>query len=166
LFKGGVFDSQITASTPSNGSFSWDIPVSTAPGLDYKVKIASINNASIFDFSDADFLIFAPGIVVTAPNGGESWQAGTTHPINWTDNITENITVELYKGGTLHTLIDPSTSSDGTLNWDIPFTQEAGTDYRVKITSVGDAGIFDFSDEDFTIVGNHNYLKVVYFIHQ
>ena len=38
-----------------------------------------------------------------------------------------------------------------TYNWSIPFDLEDGSDYKVKITSLGDPNIFDFSDADFTI---------------
>jgi hypothetical protein len=154
LFKGGVFASEITAPTPSTGSFSWDIPVSADPGLDYKVKITSINNATVFDYSDANFSIYAPYITVDIPNGGESWKAGTTQSIHWTDNINENVSIDLYKGGVFHSVIETSTSSDGSRSWDIPFPQESGSDYRIKITSVNNPALFDFSDADFIIVGN------------
>ncbi|MCH7974313.1 MAG: hypothetical protein IH949_10580, partial [Bacteroidetes bacterium] len=154
LYKGGTFDSEISPSTPSTGSYTWDIPVGSAAGLNYKVKISSIDNTSISDLSDNNFEIFEGIITVITPNGGESWVAGTTQTINWTDNITENITIDLYKGGTLHSIISTSTSSDGTRNWNIPFALESGSDYKVKITSVNDPGISDFSSSNFTIVGN------------
>jgi hypothetical protein len=154
LLKGGVFDSQITTSAPSSGTFAWDIPAGLAAGLDYRIKITSIDNPIVSDTSDADFEIFTAGISVTSPNGGESWQAGTTQTINWADNITENVTIDLYKGGIFHSVISTSTSSDGTRSWDIPFTQEGGNDFTVKITSVDDPGLFDFSDNNFTIIEN------------
>jgi ethanolamine utilization protein EutP (predicted NTPase) len=154
LFKGGSFASEITASTPSTGSFLWDIPISTTPGLDYTVKITSINNSSIYVFSDDNFEIFEGAITVTTPDGGENWKAGTTQSIQWTDNINENVSIDLFKDGVFHSVIETSTSSDGSRNWIIPFTIESGSNYRIKITSVNDPGIFDFSDADFTIVAN------------
>ncbi|MCH7770439.1 MAG: hypothetical protein IIA49_05395, partial [Bacteroidetes bacterium] len=154
LYKGGSFDSEISPSTPSNGSFTWDIPVGTAAGLNYKVKISSVDNASISDLSDTDFEIFTGVITVNTPNGGESWQAGTTQTITWTDNIIENVMIDLYKGGSFHSVISSSTSSDGSKTWSIPFTLESGSDYTVKITSINDPGISDFSNSNFTIVGN------------
>ncbi|MEJ2195722.1 MAG: Ser-Thr-rich GPI-anchored membrane family protein, partial [Ignavibacteriaceae bacterium] len=154
LFKGGLLNSLISASTPSDGSFTWDIPVGTATGLDYTVKITSINNSAIFDFSDANFEIYSGTITVVSPNGGENWQAGTSQSINWTDNISDNITIDLFKGGLFHSIISTQTASDGTRSWNIPFDLEAGTDYTVKVSKVGDPNVFDFSDSNFTIVGN------------
>jgi hypothetical protein len=155
LFKSGAFDSEIIASTPSDGSFSWDIPENTAAGLDYTVKLTSVNNAVIFDVSDGNFEIFAPAVVVTSPNNGESWAAGTTQSITWTDNLTENVKIELYKGGVFHSVISTSTSSDGSEDWIIPLTQEDGSDYSVKISSVNNPAISDISDADFEIVGKY-----------
>ena len=154
LYKGGVFDSELFASTFSDGSKFWTIPVGTAPGSDYKIKLTSVDSSNIFDFSDADFTIFPSVITISTPNGGESWQAGTTQLITWTDNITENVLIELYKSGLFHSIIESSTDSDGRRNWNISFALESGSDYSVKITSVDNPGIFDFSDTNFTIIDN------------
>ncbi|MEJ2196147.1 MAG: Ser-Thr-rich GPI-anchored membrane family protein, partial [Ignavibacteriaceae bacterium] len=153
LYKSGVFDSQIIAATPSDGSFTWNIPAATATSPDYKIRITSVDQPVLFDESNANFTIFTGGITVSSPNGGESWQAATSQIIIWNDNLSENVTIDLYKGGILHTIIDPSTASDGTKNWDIPFDQESGSDYSIKITSIDNPDIFDFSDNNFTIVG-------------
>jgi hypothetical protein len=142
LYKGGIFNTQIIAAIQgSNNLYSWAIPGSTATGSDYKIRITSIDDPVFFDESDENFTIFNGEVIISSPNGGESWQAGETRAITWTDNINENVKID-------------STSSDGTYNWDIPFSLESGTDYRVKITSINDPGISDFSDADFTIAGN------------
>jgi surfactin synthase thioesterase subunit len=154
LFKTGVFHSEITPSTPSDGSFSWDIPESILDGLDYTIKITSLDNVSVFDFSDGDFEIFNVNITIISPNGGENWQAGTSQNIIWSDNISTNVLIDLYKGGVFHSVISAATESDGSYNWDIPFILESGTDYTVKITSVDGPGIFDSSDSTFTVIGN------------
>ncbi len=152
LFKSGSFHSTIVASTFSDGSYTWDIPLGTPAGIDYKVKITSVTNGSIFDLSDNDFSIYATGITITSPNGGESLQTGTTHQITWTDNLSEQVVIELFKGGTFHSTIVASTFSDGNYSWDIPLATPEGSDYKIKITSVVNSTIFDFSDNDFNIV--------------
>ena len=151
LYKGGTFQSTIVASTFSDGQYNWDIPLSITPGSDYKVKITSVADGNVFDFSDADFTIFEQNITVTKPNGGENWQTGTSHDITWTDNIAAQVKIDLYKGGTFQSTIVASTFSDGQYNWDIPLSITPGSDYKVKITSVADGNVFDFSDADFTI---------------
>ncbi|MCH7972726.1 MAG: hypothetical protein IH949_02335, partial [Bacteroidetes bacterium] len=141
LFKGGTLNSTIISSTPSTGSYIWTIPAGTATGSNYKIKITSVSDPGTFDFSDSDFTIFEGSITVTSPNGAESWNAGTTETITWTDNITENVMIDLYKGGSFHSVISTTTSSDGSKTWNIPFALESGSDYRVKITSVNDPNI-------------------------
>ena len=96
-----------------------------------------------------NFSVYNQSIVVTSPNGGENWQAGTTQNINWTDNITDLVRIELYKGGTLNSVIVDSTFSDGQYPWDIPLNLTPGTDYKVKITSLGNSAVNDFSDVTF-----------------
>ncbi|MBU0559165.1 MAG: peptidoglycan DD-metalloendopeptidase family protein [Bacteroidetes bacterium] len=90
-------------------------------------------------------------ITVSSPNGGENWQKGQQYNITWSDNITENVKIELYKGGSLNSTIVSSTSSNGTYLWTVPTSLTDGNDYKVKITSVNNASINDFSDNIFTI---------------
>jgi hypothetical protein len=155
LWKGGVLDSTIKDTTASDGTYNWDIPYVIQGGSDYKVKITSHGNPNVFDYSDSDFTVIGNQVTVTSPNGGESWQAGTTQSITWVDNFPDNVKIELYKGGIFHTLIIGSTSSDGQRDWDIPYDFEDGSDYKVMITSLGDTSISDLSDDNFTIISNH-----------
>ena len=60
LWKGGVYNSLITASTPGNGSFYWAIPTTLPSGSDYKVKIIALSSnatSTCYDFSDNNFSI-------------------------------------------------------------------------------------------------------------
>ncbi len=91
-------------------------------------------------------------ITIMIPNGGESFIAGTSNVITWTNNITGNVKIELYKGGSFLGTIISSTSNVGNYTWPIPDTLVSGTDYKVKITSVTNSSINDLSDENFSIV--------------
>ena len=93
----------------------------------------------------------AQQITVTSPNGGENWQNRTTHLITWTDNISENVKIELFKGGVVQSTIISSTPSDGSKNWDIPLSLEPGSDYKIKISSVSNSAVFDWSNNNLTI---------------
>ena len=57
LFKEGLFQQTIVASTPSNGIFSWTIPVNQPAEGGYQIKISGIVDATVFDVSDNDFTI-------------------------------------------------------------------------------------------------------------
>ncbi|MCH8033697.1 MAG: hypothetical protein IH950_08080 [Bacteroidetes bacterium] len=153
LFKSDTLYSLIRSNTASDGSYTWTIEETIPPGSDYKVKISSIGNDNVFDFSDANFTL-SYNITVSSPNGGESWQSGTTQSITWTDNISGLVKIDLYKAGVFNSIITPSTESNGSYGWSIPFEIQEGSDYKVLITSLDDPDIFDFSDNNFTIVGN------------
>jgi hypothetical protein len=47
-------------------------------------------------------IVSAQTITVTSPNGGESWQKGTSHNITWTSSgiTTGTFTVRLFDGST------------------------------------------------------------------
>jgi hypothetical protein len=153
LYKGGSFYYTIINSTPSDGYYLWTIADTTQAGSNYKIKITSVVYNSITDFSNSDFNIYETGITVTLPNGGESWQAGTGYGITWTDNISEEVKIDLYKGGSYYYTIVSSTQSNGYYAWAILDTTQSGSNYRVKITSVTNSNINDISDGDFTIIG-------------
>ena len=92
-------------------------------------------------------------ITVLSPNGGENWLAGTSNSINWTSNISEDVKIELYKGGSIFYTITNSTSNSGNYLWTIPDTLHTGNNYKVKITSVLDSNINDYSDSGFVALG-------------
>jgi hypothetical protein len=152
LFKGGTFNSTIASSTTSDGSYNWNIPSGTTPDSDYIIKITSVAVPGLSDFSDASFdITVASFITVSTPNGRESWQTGAQQTISWSDNIAENVKIELYKGGNFNSSIATSTTSDGSYNWTIPGGTSQGVDFKIKITSAIDGSLSDFSDGDFTI---------------
>jgi hypothetical protein len=160
LWKGSVLNSVISASTPSNGTFTWIIPATNTivPGNDYKVKVMSIAPVSgtaniVYDFSDANFTINGQGgLTVITPNGGEMWHGGGTYIISWLDNMVENVRIELWKDGLFYSVI--SNSAIGPYFWTIPGSIPAGNNYKVKVMALTSAGKFDFSDNNFTILGN------------
>jgi hypothetical protein len=99
-------------------------------------------------------LIPIPLITVTSPDGGESWEIGTTHSITWaSEHAGASVAIELYKGGSLHSTISDNTSNDGTYSWTIPSNHENGSDFRVRITDLGDGTVYDESDGDFEVFG-------------
>jgi len=57
LYKGITFHTQIIDSTPSSGTFSWIIPSDQTTGTDYRVKITSISDDTVYDLSEGDFTI-------------------------------------------------------------------------------------------------------------
>ncbi len=149
LYKGGALYSIITASTPSNGYYLW-IPNVSESGTDFKVKIMSTADSSIFDFSDGNFSITKSEITITSPNGGENWQTSLPYGIVWSDNLSAPVKIELYKGGVFYSTIVDTTPSNGYYLWSVN-AAESGNDYKVKVTSLNSSNDFDLSDADFSI---------------
>jgi len=153
LFKGGV-SYAVLSYWGTGGSYNWYIDHTIPAGTDYRIKVSSILNAAITDMSDADFSISSgsPGgsVTVTSPNGGEGWQKGTTQTITWTDNLTENVKIELIKGGVTTTVLSNSASGN-SYSWYIVNSITAGNDYKIKVSSILDGGISDLSNANFAI---------------
>ena len=150
LYKGTSLIQEIVPSTPNDGEYLWTFPTNLAEGFDYTIKIANVSDNKISDFSNT-FRIYKPKITVTNPNNGNRLDAGKAYPINWSDNISENVRIDLYKGSSLAQTISASTPSSGWYFWQIPANLAGGSDYRIKISSINDSNISDLTDNDFTI---------------
>ncbi|MFH0774686.1 MAG: CARDB domain-containing protein [bacterium] len=151
LYKGGVFNTTIDSYEDNDGLYPWSIPTNLAAGIDYKIKVTDYYNSSTYDYSDSNFSITAT-ITVTSPNGGESWQRGTSHSITWSSiGVGSSVKIELYKGGVWNSTINSSTSNNGLYSWLIPINMAAGIDYKIKVTDYNDSGTYDYSDSNFSI---------------
>ena len=152
LYKGDSLNSTIASDAPDSGLYIWTIPATQTLGTDYKVRVTSVTDSSIWDESDNEFTIRSPYILVTQPNVGEFWVTGTSYDITWmTEGVGGNVNIELYKGGSFDSVIANDVPNNESYNWSIPTTQTLGTDYKVRITSVTDSSIWDESDSDFSI---------------
>jgi hypothetical protein len=103
-------------------------------------------------------IAFQPGIVVTAPNGGEVWQEGTLQTVTWTTGGTElppiNVTdvrilLSTDGGLTFPTVLLASTPNDGSEDVRLPACVSTTT-ARVLVEGLGSPFV-DASDADFTI---------------
>ncbi|MFP2932512.1 lamin tail domain-containing protein [Pyxidicoccus sp. 3LG] len=101
-----------------------------------------------------DFLIpgdtVSGGVSVTAPNGGESWTAGSARTISWSASGVTNVRVEYTLNGSTWTTLSASTpASAGSLAWTVPSTTSSAA--RVRVSDAANASISDTSDGAFTI---------------
>ena len=152
-------------STGSNGtgSYSWPIAPSGTTGSDFKVSVQSTNQPAVKDTSDNYFTITPTStsspasITVTSPNGGETWQRGTSHAVTWSYTGTPGSTVKivLLKAGTeVGTIIgSTSTGSGGTgsYTWPIYPSGSTGSDFKVSVQSISQPTVKDTSNHYFTI---------------
>ncbi|MEL7377930.1 MAG: Ser-Thr-rich GPI-anchored membrane family protein, partial [Bacteroidota bacterium] len=153
LYKGGLFNQTIVSSTPSDGSFLWRVPANIAGGSNYQVKVSSLDDSRINDFSDGYFKLKPKQtITVNSPNGNNVLRPGSNYNLSWTDTIEENVKLELYKGSQRVQTISSSTASDGSYYWRAPSTLQSGTDYRLKVSSTTNSSVYDYSNNNFSIL--------------
>jgi hypothetical protein len=102
------------------------------------------------DISDGTFTI--TGFIVTSPNGGEQWTAGSAQTITWT-TVGSFPTVKLLystTGGLPWTEIAASTDNTGSYPWTVPGT--LSTQCLVRIRDGADNNPSDTSDAVFSII--------------
>lgn len=79
--------------------------------------------------------VIASNITITSPKNGDRWQTTTTQQITWTDNIDENVKIDLLRGdNTVLQNITNSTQSNGTFSWTVPDIAEGN--YKIGIVSI------------------------------
>jgi len=140
LYKGGVLERVIVASTPNDGSFDWTIPTDLVDGTDYQIRISDASNPATYDDSDSFEIstsVVIDSITVTNPSSTTIWEIGSTHSITWTSTGTiTDVKIELYKGGVFEMDIVASTANDGSFEWTIPTDLTDGIDYQIRISDV------------------------------
>jgi hypothetical protein len=93
----------------------------------------------------------AAALTVNSPNGGESWQAGSTHDITWTSTGSVGaVKIEFSsdQGASWNTIAN-STSNSGTYSWQVP--NISSNNCLVRISEANDADPSDASDNTFSI---------------
>jgi hypothetical protein len=155
LYKGGVFHSLIEDDIVGS-TYNWTLPDdgSIASDVDYKVRVSCMTDDAIEDYSDNNFAITEAGAgtitVVQPSDAGIIWAKGDSYLISWTDNITANVDIELWKAGVFNSTIATDISGSSYV-WTIPNGTATASTYKVKIKSHTDGSTLDFSDNFFTI---------------
>jgi|GEM_PF-2459611 len=142
-----------------SGEVDWEQKTYSIGGGSYLVKWEYKKDSSLSSGSDCGWLdkvelILDNTITITNPTSSTTWTKGNPADITWTStgSIT-NVKIDLYKGITLQETIISSTANDGTYTWaQVNSTLADGTDYKVRVSSTTDSGVYDESDA-FTIEG-------------
>jgi hypothetical protein len=134
--------STIIDSIANSGTYSWTIP--NTPSTNCLVRISDTSGPAS-DVSNSVFTIDPyPTITVTAPNGGETWIANTTHAITWsyTGTIAAVNLEYSSNNGSSWTSIASSVSNTGSYNWVIPYISSTNCLVRVSdnATTASDTG--------------------------
>jgi hypothetical protein len=100
----------------------------------------------------AGALLLASSLKVLYPNGGEVLKRDSTVTVRWQSTDLEGkVVIVLYKGGIKHSVISNQTDNSGIFPWKVPGNLPEGDDYRIRIRSIRDLSVNDFSDRNFTI---------------
>jgi endonuclease/exonuclease/phosphatase family metal-dependent hydrolase len=105
-----------------------------------------------------DFLIpsdtTSAGLSVSAPNGGESWAAGSSQSIVWAASGVTNVKLEysLNGGSTWTVLSSSTTASTGRYTWTVP--SSATTAAQVRVSDAANTALSDTSDAAFSITAS------------
>ena len=148
--NGGSSWTTITGSVPASaGTYSWTVPSSAS--VNCFVRISDASNLTLNDRNNAAFAITLPVLTLTSPNGGESWIAGSSHPITWTSSDVTNVKLEYSTNGgsSWSTITGSSSASTGSYSWTVP--SSASADCFVRITDASNSAINDPSNAAFTI---------------
>ncbi len=146
--KGTTWNSITDSTDASTGKLSWAIPNSI--NFDsVLVRIGDIDYSNVDDTS-AYFKISNAQLTLTAPNGGEYWQAGNDYSIKW--NITSNISlINIYysvNGGASWTLLQSNyPASNQSYVYSIPANFETDS-LRIKIEDASNTFIADSSSQN------------------
>ena len=141
---GGLTYETLFASTPNDGSEPWTV---TGPPASCRIRISHVDDPSLEDSSDGDFVITS-NVTVTAPAGGEIWVIGTQQQITWTGSGTGDVSIELSRnGGPFETIFD-QTPNDGAELWTV---QGPVTNARIRVTPLDDPTFAAESQDDFFI---------------
>ena len=147
LFVGGAPSMTIASNVANSGnnSYNWVIPSGAPISTQCRIKIVSVSNVTIFDYS-VYFSLDSRYVSITSPGQGSEWYGDEAHTITWTSkNVGGSVQLSLYRGDVKVKAIAQSVlCSQGSYFWEIPTTIESGTTYRVRIEAIAYPGISSF----------------------
>ncbi len=153
-------DNGVTYNSLVSGNFlnGANIPLPAENTTTALIAVKNIQR-NVSDTSDAPFTIqlINRTIEVLTPNGGETWQGGTTQTISWsTENIDENDFMEVRlstnNGQNFSIIADGrfSTYPDNSFQWTVP--DQPTTEALISVVNTSRTNISDTGDAPFTII--------------
>lgn len=135
-----------------SGSYFLQNPL---PNTQYFWRVRVVNQGGRSDWASASFTTVPPLLHLTYPAGGEVWQRFQVVSIRWVGNISENVALDIYKGGVSNRTFVASTPSTGAYTWTVGQFQAfpPGSDYTMKIRSTTNPALYDFSSP-FSLITN------------
>ena len=131
-------------------------PILAAPTAIARVRVTWTNapsGASAFGTNPVAFKVQPAFVTVTAPNGGETWTAGTASTLRWTSNLGkyEYVAIQLSKdGGLTYSTLIPSTRADGSESLTLSSSWITPT-ARFRVVWTQKTTVADASNGNFTV---------------
>ncbi|MEJ5350509.1 MAG: hypothetical protein WHS65_02850 [Melioribacteraceae bacterium] len=152
----------IIESYPSIGFYEWKEVPNVNSKL-CKVRVYDAKDGEPWDVSDEPFEItnqISQSIKIISPNGGESWQAGTSQNITWSSVGITKVKIEYSSnnGLTWNEIINNLPNS-GAYEWSVPNT--LSTQCLVRISDAEDGDPVSQSEKVFKIIPKPE-IKVLY----
>ena len=128
-----------------SNQYQWNVPARDAvlPGNDYTLRLTSIDDPAIVADSPM-FEIYEINSLdsISRPSAGSSIILGVPADISWTyrGTVMERVSIKLMQGGSLVSIINPSTECDGGYAWMTPTDGTGpapGTGYTIVLEDVG-----------------------------
>lgn len=150
------------ANNAAQFDFTWTAP--TTPGTYYLRAVGlSANNDGVESSADlwnrlAQFTLVVaattptPTITVTAPNGGESFLAGSVQNITWTSSNVTNVAIDWSATGSTGpwtTIVSSVAAATSTYAWTVPAT--ATTNGFIRVRDAGSSTTSDVSNAAWSI---------------
>ncbi|UCE07157.1 MAG: FG-GAP repeat protein [bacterium] len=155
LYKANSLHRIISESTDNDGSHKWTISPELQTGSDFRIKISSVTDSNIYDFSNHFFTIKqVPNLKITHPDSaGIIWYWGATYKIQWQSwgQVGPNVKLELYRDNLFFKTINFSAVNEGYYQKSISSEETSGENFKIKITAVSNDSVYDFSDHAFAI---------------
>jgi len=141
-----------------SGSFALQNPL---PKTQYFWRVRVVNQGGMSDWASASFTTVPPLLQLTYPAGGEVWQRFQVVTIRWVGNISENVALDIYKGGVSNRNFVASTPDTGAYTWTVGQFQAftPGADYTMKIRSTTNPSLYYFSPP-FSFITNVSHLTI------
>lgn len=151
LHKSGTTLCTIAESTPNDGFLDWVMSGCVEQGdPDYRVKVTSLSDESLYDFSDFFTVPSTCPIDVSSPKFRETWISNQLRSIRWHplgQSSNSKVFIHLFKGSDFRSVISPLSQDSGLYNWVVDdFGGGSGEDYRVRVTVQAPTGCSQFSD--------------------
>ena len=171
LYKQDKPVSIISVSENNSGNFTWLVPHNIAPDTNYRIRITGIDNKEISGFSHFFIISGDPTskFIKSSSFYYNNWIKGSDSIISWTDNIDEEVRIDLFLNGVFYSNIAESTPSIGNFPWSIPGTLPTSSNYSFKISSVINPSLYSISDffrislnSEMNMVKNANFVSTNY----